>query len=84
MLTTVLYANPVVRLTPLKLLPSRLCLQDLPNLFWRHLTMVVQGVKPFIERLLAQRTEVPLATVRGFAMFMSAGVTAESTFHKSY
>jgi hypothetical protein len=45
--------------------------------------MVVQGVKPFIERLLAQRTEVPLATVRGFAMFMSARVTAEPTFHRS-
>jgi hypothetical protein len=42
-------------------------LQDLSNLFWRHLTMVVQGVKPFIERLLAPRTEVPLATVRGKA-----------------
>lgn len=67
MLTTVLYANPVVRLTPLKLLTSAMSLQDLPNLFWRHLKMVVQGVKPFIECLLAQRTEVPLATVRGKA-----------------
>jgi len=29
--------------------------------------MVVQGVKPFIERLLAQTAEIPLATVRGKA-----------------
>ena len=45
--------------------------------------MIVQGVKPFIERLLALRAEIPLATVRGFTMFMRTGITAESAFHRS-
>lgn len=45
--------------------------------------MIIQGIKPFIERLLALRTKIPLAPVRGFAMFMGAGMTAEPTFHRS-
>lgn len=45
--------------------------------------MVVQGLKPFIERLLALGAEIPLATVRGFAVFMCAGMTPEATSHKS-
>ncbi len=45
--------------------------------------MVIQGVKPFVERLLALCAEIPLATVRGFTVFVRAGVTTEPTFHRS-
>ena len=44
--------------------------------------MVVQGIKPFVERLLALGTEISLATVRSFAVFMRAGMTTKPTFHK--
>jgi hypothetical protein len=43
--------------------------------------MVVQGVKPFVERLLALRTEISLAAVGSFAMLVRARVTTEPTFH---
>jgi len=36
------------------------------------MAMIVQGVKAFIERLLALGAEIPLATIRGFSMFMGA------------
>ena len=58
-------------------------LQYLSNLFWRDLAMVVQGVKAFIESLLALRTEISLIAVRSFAMFMCAGVSTEFAFHRS-
>jgi len=45
--------------------------------------MVVQGVKAFIERLLALRTEISLAAVRSFAMLMYAGGSAGSAFHRA-
>ncbi len=45
--------------------------------------MVIQGVKPFIERLLALRAEIALAAIRSFTMFMGAGITTEPTFHSS-
>jgi hypothetical protein len=45
--------------------------------------MVVQGVKPFIEGLLALMAEISLATVRSFAVFMRTGMTTEPTFHRS-
>ena len=38
-------------------------LEHLPDLFWSDMAMVVQGVKPFIERLLALRTEISLAAI---------------------
>jgi hypothetical protein len=44
--------------------------------------MIVQGIKPFVERLLALEAEIPLTTIWSFAMFMSARMTAESTFHR--
>lgn len=45
--------------------------------------MVVQGVKPFIEGLLALIAEISLATVRSFPVFMRTGMTTESTFHRA-
>ena len=44
--------------------------------------MVVQAIKPFVERLLALGTEISLATVRSFAVFMRAGMTTKPTFHR--
>ena len=41
--------------------------------------MVVQAIKPFVERLLALGTEISLATVRSFAVFMRAGMTTKPT-----
>jgi transposase len=46
------------------------------------MAIIVQGIKSFIERLLALGAEIPLATVRCFAVFMGTEMTAESTFHK--
>ncbi len=83
MLTTVLYALPMVRLIPLSTAALTMRLEDLSNLFWGDVAMVIQGVEPLVERLLALRAEIPLATVRSFTMFMSAGMTTQMTFHRS-
>jgi hypothetical protein len=45
--------------------------------------MVVQRVKLFIEQLLALETEIPLAPIRSFSVFICAGMTSEPTFHRS-
>ena len=82
MLTTVLWARLVVRLIPLST-AFTMDLKHLPDLFCTHMTMVVQGIKPFIEDLLALGTEIPLATIWSFAMFMRIVMTAEPTFHRS-
>ena len=58
-------------------------LEYLPDLFWSDVAMVIQGVKPFIERLLALRAEIALAAIRSFTMFMGVGITTEPTFHSS-
>ena len=47
------------------------------------MAIIVQGIKSFIERLLALGAKIPLATVWGFAMFMGTGMTTEPTFHRS-
>jgi hypothetical protein len=47
------------------------------DLLWRDVAMVIQGVKPFTERLLALRTVIPLATIESFTMFVRAGMTTE-------
>ena len=52
------------------------------NLLGRNLPIVVQGVKPLVERLLALGTKVALASVRCFTMFVSTGMTTEPTFHQ--
>lgn len=57
-------------------------LEALPNLFGRDMAMIIQGVKPFIKGLLALGAEIPLAAIGGFTMFMSAGMNAQTTFHK--
>lgn len=45
--------------------------------------MIVQGVKSLVERLFALRAKIALATIRSFAMFMSARMTTKPTFHGS-
>ena len=51
------------------------CSEHLSNLFGRDVAMIIQGVKPFVERLLALGAEIPLAPMRGFTMFMRVGMT---------
>ncbi len=63
MLTTVLYANPLMRLMPRQLLPSRSCLQHLLNLFWCDMAVVVERIKALTEGLFALGAEIALMSV---------------------
>jgi hypothetical protein len=63
--------------------PFTMRLQDLANLLWSHLTMVIQRVKSLIERLLTLRAVITLATIGSFTVFMGIRMTAQKTFHGS-
>jgi hypothetical protein len=57
-------------------------LQDLVNLLWTDVTMVVEGIKVFIEGLLATGAKIALDSTSCLAMFMSFQVSTQRTFHR--
>jgi hypothetical protein len=75
-LTNVLYASPLMRLMPRKLLPS-LCLSHLVNLLWTGMSIVVKRVKALSKGLFAVRATIVLMSIGHFAMFVGFGMTAE-------
>ena len=56
-------------------------LQDLLDLFWADVSIVVKGVKTFREGLLALRAEIALMSIGHLAVFMGLSMTTEPTFH---
>jgi hypothetical protein len=58
-------------------------LEHLLDLFWADMSVLVEGIEPLAERLLAAWTEVTLLTVWHPSMFMDFTVSTESVFHRS-
>jgi hypothetical protein len=77
-------SKPTRSANPPQTAPFAMSLKHLSDLLWRDVAMVVQGIKPFIKRLLALGTKIPLASVGCFTVFMSVGMTTEPTFHRSF
>ncbi len=57
-------------------------LQDLANLLWANVPMVVEGIKAFVEGLSAARAVIPLDSTRHFAMLMHLQVSTQWAFHR--
>lgn len=59
-------------------------LQNLTDLLFADVTMVVQGVEALIKSLMAMGTIITLATVWRFTVLMGVLMTAQTTFHRPY
>jgi hypothetical protein len=76
--------KPTRSANPPQTAPLAMSLKHLSDLLWRNLAMIVQGIKPFLKRLLALGTKIPLASVGCFTVFMNVGITTQPTFHRSF
>lgn len=58
-------------------------LEHLTNLLRANVTMIIKGVKAFIEGLTATRAKVPLNSTRHLAVLMNLQVSAQGAFHRT-
>ena len=56
-------------------------LQDLLDLFWADVSIIVKSVKTFQDGLLALKAEIALISIKDFAVFMGLSLTTEPTFY---
>ncbi|MUL39404.1 hypothetical protein BWI75_24785, partial [Gloeocapsopsis sp. AAB1 = 1H9] len=57
-------------------------LQNLTDLLWANVTMIVEGIEAFVEGLMAARAKIPLDSTRCLAVLVSFQVSTQWAFHR--